>query len=62
MISYPTLFAVASLIPAILVAPLVRLQTKVVPSVIEFVNIYSVFAVTIAGLILCIQFIQYLDF
>ena len=62
MISYPTLFAVASLIPAILVAPLVRLQTKVAASVIEFVNIYSVFAVTIAGLILCIQFIQYLDF
>jgi hypothetical protein len=59
---YPTLFAVASLIPALLIAPLVRLQGKTPASVVEFVNVYSVIAAIIIVLIICIKFIQTLDF
>lgn len=62
MVAYPTLFAIASLIPALLIAPLVRLQGKTPASVVEFVNTYSVIAAMIAILILCIRFIQALDF
>ena len=59
---YPTLFAVLSLTPAILIAPLVRIQAKTPVSVVEFVNIYSVVAAIIAGVIIFIEFIQTLDF
>lgn len=61
-VMYPTLFAVASLIPAMLIALLVRLQGKTPASVVEFVNVYSILAVALAGLIICIKFIQTLDF
>ena len=61
-IAYPTLFAVIALIPAILLAPLVRLQGKTPASVVEFVNIYSVIAGVIAAFIVVIHFIQFFDF
>lgn len=62
IITYPTLFALTALIPAILIAPLVRIQGKTHASVVELVNVYSATALTLAAFILIIRFIQSFDF
>ncbi len=61
-VEYPTLFAIVGLIPAMLLAVIVRLQWKASKEATEFVNIYSAIATIIALLILIIKFIQTLDF
>lgn len=62
VIIYPTLLAVLSLVPAILLAPMVRIHGKTPQSISEFVNIYSVSALVLAVFIVVIKFIQTLDF
>ncbi len=62
IILYSTLLAVLSLVPAILIAPMVRIQGKTPQSITEFVNIYSVSALVLAIFIVVIKFIQTLDF
>ena len=62
VVTYPTLFAVFSLVPAILLAVLVRLQGQAPKWVTDFVNIYSVTATVIALFIIVIKFIQVIDF
>lgn len=59
---YPTLFAIVALIPAALVAPLAKLNTKTPDSMMQFMHVYSITAAIIAGIILVIKFIQDLDF
>lgn len=61
-VEYPTIFALFALVPAILLAVIVRLQWKASKEMINFVNIYSATATGIAILILIIKFVQTLDF
>ncbi|NRH20469.1 DUF2339 domain-containing protein [Candidatus Gracilibacteria bacterium] len=62
IVTYPTIFAVFSLVPAILLAVLVKLQGQAPKGVSDFVNIYSVTATVIALFIIIIKFIQVIDF
>ncbi len=61
-VEYPTVFAIFALIPAMLLAILVRLQGKTPKDATDFVNIYSTTALVIAIFILVIKFVQTLDF
>jgi hypothetical protein len=61
-VAYPTLFALFALVPAMLLAVIVRLQWKTPKDVVEFINIYSITGMGISLLILIIKFIETLDF
>jgi Predicted membrane protein (DUF2339) len=62
IIIFPTLVAVVSLIPAILLAPLVHVQGKTPASVADFVNIYSIAAGILAVIIIFFHLIDFVDF
>lgn len=59
---YPTLMAIVSLIPAILLAPAVYLQGKTPATMQKFINVYSLIAALIAALIFIVKVLKGMDF
>ncbi len=61
-VSYPTVLAVLSLIPAMLLAGAVRLQWKTPVTMRKFIDSYSIVAAVIAALIIFIKVLKGMDF
>ncbi len=61
-VPYPTIMAVISLMPAILLAPIVYLQGKTSDTMRKFIAVYSLIAWVIACLIILVKILQNIDF
>lgn len=62
VVTYPTIFAVLSLIPAMFLAIAVRIQGKTPDTMKKFIDVYSIFAALIAALIVIIKVLDTMDF
>lgn len=61
-VQYPTIMAVISLMPAILLTPIVYLQEKTSLTMRKFIAVYSSIASIIACLIIFVKVLQNIDF
>jgi len=62
LVTYPTVFAVLALIPAILLAAAVRLQGNTPETIRKFIDTYSAIAALITVLIVFVKVLKGMDF